>query len=79
MWPLLLHYLSPVSLALAFLIMNCRPRQLVWLFVVLVAVIARDDQRSRAERAIEVVWALSSGRERARRPDRTALPPGSSP
>lgn len=85
MLPLLLHHFSPIVLALAFLIMSCRPRALAVLIdsvtrlvIVLVCLIARDDQKSRVERAIDL-WALRGGREWERRSDRRALPPGSSP
>jgi len=74
-WPLLLHHLSPIAVALGFVIMNCRPRQIALLTAVLVGLIARDD---RADRAVELVCALSS---RKRRPEQNqkALPPGSTP
>ncbi len=75
MWPLLLHHLSLVELALGFVIMNCRPRQIALLLAVLVGLIGRDDQRSRAERAIAIVKALTDDRRRKRR----VLPPAPPP
>jgi hypothetical protein len=72
MW-LLLH--PNAELVLAFLIMTCRPRQIALLIAVLVGLIGRDEKRSRADRAVELAYALC-GRERRR--DRKELPPGSS-
>lgn len=75
MWPLLLHHLSLVDLALGFVIMNCRPRQVALLIAVLVGLIGHDN---RADRAVEMVRVLR-GRKQGPKRGRKALPPGSSP
>jgi hypothetical protein len=78
-WSFILHHLSPVTLALGYLCLNCRPRQIALLIAVMVGVIGRDDKRSRAERAVDIVHAICRNPKEERRPDRKALPPGSSP
>jgi hypothetical protein len=76
-WPLLLQHLSPVQLALGFVIVNCRPRQVALLVAVLVSLISADPDR--VDDAVDLVYALCGRERRPKKRDRNALPPGSSP
>jgi hypothetical protein len=82
MWPLLLyllhlsHHSTLVDLVLVLAIWYLRPKSLILMISVLVALLARNQDR--ADRAVELVRALC-GRERRWTRDRKALPPGSAP
>jgi hypothetical protein len=67
MWSALPSYLPVAGLVSVLVLLYCRPRHVVMLLAVLFALLSRD-KRSRAERALDVLWLLRRDRQWRRRP-----------
>jgi hypothetical protein len=82
MWPTLLSQLSFTRLALAFVILCCRPKSVALLIDSvnrLLTVLPRDKKRSRPERALDALRALREDTPDRKHRKRRALPPGPPP